>query len=82
MHLQNIFWPNLGAAGSRYARSVQPKTVQSPSLPDPEMIFDALLVRKEFKEHPNKISSILFYIATLIIHGKPGTNARFILTGS
>ncbi|PLB54999.1 heme peroxidase [Aspergillus steynii IBT 23096] len=64
----NILWPQIGAAGSHYARSVRPQTVQSPALPDPESLFDSLLARKDFKEHPNKISSILFYIASIIIH--------------
>lgn len=65
-----MLWPHIGAAGTPYARSVQPKTVQSPNLPDPETLFDCLLARKEYKEHPNKISSVLFYIASIIIHGK------------
>ena len=43
--------------------------MQSASLPDPEQLFDSLLARKEFKEHPAKISSILFYLASIIIHG-------------
>ncbi|KAL4941229.1 Psi-producing oxygenase A [Aspergillus oleicola] len=64
----NHFWPRLGAAGTPYARSVRPKTVQSPALPEPETLFDCLLRRKEFKEHPNKISSVLFYLASIIIH--------------
>lgn len=67
---KNVLWPHIGAAGSHYARSVRPKTLQSPALPDPETLFDSLLVRKDFKEHPNKISSILFYIASIIIHGE------------
>ncbi|KAB8072880.1 heme peroxidase [Aspergillus leporis] len=64
----NVLWPRIGAAGSHYARSVRPKTMQSPTLPEPETLFDSLLGRKEFKEHPNKISSVLFYIASIIIH--------------
>ncbi|KAL2857902.1 heme peroxidase [Aspergillus pseudoustus] len=64
----NHFWPKIGAAGSPYARSVRPKTVQSPSLPEPETLFDSILRRKEYKEHPNKISSVLFYLASIIIH--------------
>lgn len=71
VYRKNILWPGIGAAGSHYARSVQPKTMQSPSLPDPEALFDSLLARKDFKEHPNKISSVLFYIASIIIHGEP-----------
>jgi len=60
----------LGAAGTAYARSVTPKTAQPAALPEPETLFDSLLARKSFKEHPNKISSTLFYLASIIIHGK------------
>jgi linoleate 8R-lipoxygenase/9,12-octadecadienoate 8-hydroperoxide 8R-isomerase len=66
---QNPFWPNIGAAGTSYARSVRPQTMQPAALPEPETLFDSLLARKEFKEHPNKISSVLFYLASIIIHG-------------
>ncbi|CEL05332.1 Putative Psi-producing oxygenase A [Aspergillus calidoustus] len=72
----NHFWPKLGAAGSPYARSVRPKTLKSPSLPDPEVIFDSILRRKEYKEHPNKISSVLFYLASIIIHDLFQTDSK------
>ncbi|KAJ5815526.1 hypothetical protein N7474_007303, partial [Penicillium riverlandense] len=64
----NVLWPHIGAAGTPYARSVQPRTMQTAALPDPETLFDSLLARKEFKEHPNKISSVVFYLASIIIH--------------
>lgn len=67
---QNVLWPQIGAADTPYARSVRPKTMQPAALPEPEALFDSLLARKEFKEHPNKISSMLFYLASIIIHGK------------
>lgn len=66
---QNILWPHLGAAGTPYARSVRPTIMQPAALPDPETLFDSLLARKKFKEHPSKISSVLFYLASIIIHG-------------
>lgn len=44
--------------------------MQPPVLPDPGALFDSLLARKGFKEHPTKLSSVLFYIASIIIHGK------------
>ena len=50
-----------------YARSVRPRKMQPPR-PDPGVIFDAVLARKEFVSHPNKISSVLFYLASVIIH--------------
>lgn len=43
--------------------------MQPAALPEPEALFDSLLSRKDFKEHPNKISSVLFYLASIIIHG-------------
>ena len=38
------------------------------ALPDPGVLFDSLMVRKTFRPHPAKISSMLFYLATVIIH--------------
>ncbi|OQD68603.1 hypothetical protein PENDEC_c033G00088 [Penicillium decumbens] len=70
----NVFWPQIGASGTPYARSVRPKTMQPVSLPEPEQLFDSLLARQEFKEHPTKISSILFYLASIIIHDLFQTN--------
>ncbi|CEJ62348.1 Putative Psi-producing oxygenase A [Penicillium brasilianum] len=72
----NPFWPNIGAAGTPYARSVRPQTMQPGALPEPETLFDSLLARKEFKEHPNKISSVLFYLASIIIHDLFQTDPR------
>jgi hypothetical protein len=63
-------YPDLGKAGSAYARSVAPQAPQNGVKPDPSLIFDSLFARKgPAKEHPNKISSTLFYMATIIIHG-------------
>ncbi|KAK5048080.1 hypothetical protein LTR84_006270 [Exophiala bonariae] len=64
----NILWPRLGAAGQPYARTVRPRMIQPVAKPDPGLIFDSLLARKTFKPHPNKISSVLFYLASIIIH--------------
>lgn len=64
----NILWPRLGAAGQPYARTVRPRQIQPVARPDPGLIFDSLLARKTFKPHPNKISSVLFYLASIIIH--------------
>ncbi|EXJ55141.1 hypothetical protein A1O7_08066 [Cladophialophora yegresii CBS 114405] len=65
----NIMYPHLGKAGSYYARTVTPQTLQPGVLPDPGVIFDAIFARgEEPREHPNKISSMLFYLATIIIH--------------
>ena len=61
--------PRIGAAGTPYARSVRPQTVQPAYLPEPEVLFDSVMVRKKFIPHPNEISSMLFYLASIIIHG-------------
>ena len=64
----NVMLPNIGAAGTPYARTVKPATIQPIALPDPGLIYDTVMVRKNYREHPNKISSVLFYLATIIIH--------------
>lgn len=61
--------PRLGAAGGPYARSVKPRIVTLGAMPDPGLIFDAVMGRTSYKKHPNNVSSILWYWATIIIHG-------------
>ncbi len=67
-------WPQIGAAGTPYARTVKPKAIQSTTLPDPGVIYDSFLARKDYKEHPIKISSVLFYLAAIITHDLFRTN--------
>jgi hypothetical protein len=65
----NILFPELGAAKTPYARTTPPMLYQNPNLPDAEVIFDTLMARGDsWNPHPNRISSILFYLATIIIH--------------
>ncbi|KAK3377487.1 linoleate diol synthase precursor [Podospora didyma] len=65
----NTHDPSLGAANSPYARTVPPLTIQPPNQPDPSAIFDSLMSRGDtFEPHPQGISSMLFYLATIIIH--------------
>ena len=64
----NIRSPQLGAANNHYARSVRPQIMQAADLPEPEDLFENLMVRDQFKPHPAKISSMLFYLASIIIH--------------
>lgn len=64
----SVLHPTLGAAHQPYARTVKPQTLHSGALPDPGVIFDTVLARKKPEPHPNKISSILFYLASIIIH--------------
>lgn len=64
----NVLYPHLGAANTPYARSVNPNTLSMGAQPDPGLIFDSVMARKEFKPHPNRVSSVFFYWASLIIH--------------
>lgn len=66
----NVHMPMLGAANTAYARSVQPLVLQAPNQPDPSLIFDKLMARddKKFVPHPCGLSSMFFYLATIIIH--------------
>lgn len=64
----NVMYPHIGKAGASYARTVQPESIQPSALPDPGLIFDSVLARETFKEHPNRNSSIIFYWASIIIH--------------
>lgn len=64
----SYIFPMLGAANTPYARSVNPKISQPGALPDPGLIFDSILARESFKENPNRVSSIFFNWASLVIH--------------
>ncbi|TAQ87459.1 hypothetical protein B7494_g4210, partial [Chlorociboria aeruginascens] len=66
----NIQFPDLGKAGTAYARSVPPKTIQPIPKVDPGLIFDTIMSRENggFIPHPNNVSSMLYYIASIIIH--------------
>lgn len=47
----NVLLPNMGKAGTPYARSVQNKHPLAPhTLPDPGLIFDALLKAREVRK--------------------------------
>ncbi|KAF2808683.1 heme peroxidase [Mytilinidion resinicola] len=64
----SLLHPKLGAAGTPYARTVKPTRAQPPYRPDPGVVFDSLMTRKHHELHPNRISSMLFYFASIIIH--------------
>ena len=55
----NIHDPYIGKAGTRYARSVQPKrSIAASSLPDPGLVFDSLLKARDVRIlqfHPHTI---------------------------
>jgi len=63
-------FPQLGAAGNTYAKSVAPSVIRPGALPDPALVFDSVMKRTEYKQHPNNVSSILWYWASIVIHGK------------
>ncbi|GAP85595.1 putative linoleate diol synthase [Rosellinia necatrix] len=66
----NVLQPNLGKAGTPYAKSVRNAKPLHGVKPDPGLLFDLLMAREEgtFKENPAGISSMLFYHASIIIH--------------
>lgn len=66
--LNSFIHPRLGAANTPYARTTTPLTIQPGALPDPGLVFDSLFARHKFTPHPNKVSSIFFDWASLIIH--------------
>ncbi|OAX41520.1 heme peroxidase [Rhizopogon vinicolor AM-OR11-026] len=61
--------PNLGKAGTPYARSVQ-QTNPLPrnQMPDAGLVFDTLLRREKFTKHPQGLSGLMFSFAALVIH--------------
>ena len=69
----NLAFPEIGKAGQKYIQECIPKQPRSTTLPDPGLIFDELLRRckdanGDFKGNESRISSNLFYLATLITH--------------
>ncbi|KAF5017298.1 hypothetical protein F66182_10796 [Fusarium sp. NRRL 66182] len=65
----NPYLPKLGAARTPYSRTVRPKNMSLGAQPDPEAIFESVMARDGFRKNPNNVSSILWYWATIIIHG-------------
>lgn len=74
----NPLYPQMGAAGTTYARSVRPTIMPPGALPDPGLIYDSVMKRPNsgYKKHPNNVSSILWYWATIIIHDLFWTDYR------
>ncbi|THC88806.1 hypothetical protein EYZ11_011744 [Aspergillus tanneri] len=68
--------PWLGAANTEYARTTRPQSTLPPNLPDPGLLFDSVMARDQFRPHPNKVSSIFFTWASLIIHDIFQTDPR------
>ncbi|KAG5949373.1 hypothetical protein E4U53_005905 [Claviceps sorghi] len=72
----NPLFPKLGAAGTPYSRTVKPGPANMGSLPDPEVIYEAVMARDVFKKNPNNVSSILWYWATIVVHDLFWTNSK------
>lgn len=74
----NPLYPQMGAAGTTYARSVRPTIMPPGALPDPGLIYDSVMRRSNsgYRKHPNNVSSILWYWATIIIHDLFWTDYR------
>lgn len=65
----NPWIPEMGKAGSPYARNVPPTKPKGPNLPDPELVYDQLLKRSgPFREHPSGLNRMFFSFATVVIH--------------
>lgn len=61
--------PEMGKAGSPYARNVPPLKPKGPNLPDVESVYDALLKRQgPFRKHPSGLNQLFFSFATIVIH--------------
>jgi linoleate 10R-lipoxygenase len=74
----NYLEPDLGKAGTPYAKTVRNVKRLHGVKPDPSLLFDLLMARGDdtFKENPAGISSMLFYHASIIIHDIFRTNRR------
>jgi Animal haem peroxidase len=62
--------PEMGKAGSPYARNVPPMKPKGPNLPDVESVYEALMKREDgtFRKHPSGLNRLFFSFATVVIH--------------
>ncbi|KAK6220734.1 hypothetical protein LQW54_001925 [Pestalotiopsis sp. IQ-011] len=73
----NPWFPEMGKAGSPYARNVPPLKPKGPNLPDVEAVYDALLKREgPFRKHPSGLNRMFFAFATVVIHECFQTNRK------
>ncbi|KAJ7055860.1 heme peroxidase [Mycena amicta] len=73
----NILSPDIGRAGTPYARSVQGRTPIAPNaLPDAGLVFDTLMRARDLKPHPGGNSSLTFAWATIVTHSLFRTDPR------
>ncbi|KAJ6589604.1 heme peroxidase [Mycena capillaripes] len=67
--------PDIGRAGTPYARSVQGKrAIATTALPNPGLVFDTLMRARDRKDHPGGNSSFTFAFAALMTHSLFRTN--------
>ncbi|GJE94143.1 linoleate diol synthase-like and cytochrome P450 domain-containing protein [Phanerochaete sordida] len=65
----NVNAPDMGMAGTPYARSVQQThPLGAKQMPDAGLVFDTLLRRDKFVAHPAGLSSLMFAFAALVTH--------------
>ena len=67
----NPWKPEMGKAGTAYSRNVPPSKPKGPNLPDPELVFEQLLKRRDnepFRKHPSGLNRLFFSFATIVIH--------------
>jgi hypothetical protein len=65
----NPWDPEIGKAGSPYARNVPPIKPKGPNLPDVESVYEALLKRQgPFRKHPSGLNRLFFSFATIVIY--------------
>jgi len=65
----NPWDPEMGKAGSPYARNVPPMKPKGPNLPDAESVYEVLLKRQgPFRRHPSGLNRLFFSFATVVIH--------------
>ncbi|CAM0143185.1 hypothetical protein VKS41_008641 [Umbelopsis sp. WA50703] len=66
----SVVLPDVGKAGSFYARTVTSHAHTNLNLPDPNEVFDRLFRRPEgyFEPHPAGINMLLFSLAVIITH--------------
>ncbi|KAI5804623.1 heme peroxidase [Peziza echinospora] len=73
----NIMSPDLGKAGTPYARTVRTETQPLGARPDPGQLFDLLMSRgDDYETNPAGISSMLLYHASIITHDIFHTNRQ------
>ncbi|KAJ7159748.1 heme peroxidase [Mycena filopes] len=73
----NLFYPDIGRAGTPYARCVPgTRAIPATAWPDPGLVFDTLMRKRVHREHPAGFSSLMSAFAALVAHSLFQTHAR------